>query len=259
MHLKMNKYKGICFSDLTASFALFLFLVGACLSLLSYLGVAQAQAEASDFTFEVPKVALAGVPFEQTIQATEAPAGPLELRVGDETYMVEPQTFGAAEEGIVSEATVEDIVVPGTGEFTMTLSREGQVLSEGTSDAIYGWLSVLPALIAIAMALLTRQVVPSLFLGVAMGAWMTYGLSVPGLWFGLLDTMQVYVLEALVPPDGDKGHISIVIFTLMMGGAHRHYLPQRRRTRYRGAHQPTRQQPPPGSALDQRLGLRHLF
>ena len=217
-HIKMNKYKRTWFSDLTASFALFLFLVGACLSLLPYLGVAQAQSEASDFSLEVPKVALAGVPFEQTIQATEAPVGPLELRVGDETYTVEPQAFGGIDSGIVSEATVEDIVVPSTGEFTMTLSREGQVLSEGTSSAIYGWLSVLPALIAIAMALLTRQVVPSLFLGVAMGAWMTYGLSIPGLWFGLLDTMQVYVLEALVPPDGDKGHISIVIFTLMMGG-----------------------------------------
>ncbi len=192
--------------------------VVAALGFLFYLSLAQAQTQANDYSFEAPKVALAGVPFEQTVRVTEPPGGPLELRVGDQTYPIEPQMFESADSGIVSEATVEDIVVPSTGSFSMTLSRDGQVLSEASSQAIYGWLSVLPALIAIGMALISRQVVPSLFLGIAMGAWMTYGLSVPGLWFGLLDTMQVYVLEALVPPDGDKGHISIVIFTLMMGG-----------------------------------------
>jgi Na+/H+ antiporter NhaC len=61
-------------------------------------------------------------------------------------------------------------------------------------------------------------VIPSLFLGIVLGAWFTYGLSIPGLWFGLLDTIQIYVLEALVPPDGSKSHMQIVIFTLMMGG-----------------------------------------
>ena len=213
MTYKKTRY----FAPLTA-FSLCLAMSATLLSLLPYLGLAEAQTQPSDFSFDAPKVALAGVPFEQTVRATEPPGGALELRVGDESYPITPDMFGAVEDGIISEATVEDIVVPSTGDFTMSLTRNGNTLSEASSNAIYGWLSILPALLAIVIALVSRQVVPSLFLGVALGAWMTYGLSVPGLWFGLLDTMQVYVLEALVPPDGDKGHISIVIFTLMMGG-----------------------------------------
>ncbi len=206
------------FSDAIASFALCLIMVTALLSLLPYLGVAQAQAQPPNYSFEAPKVALAGVPFEQTIRASVPPSDPLELRVGDQTFTVQPQAFSNVEDGIVSEATVEEIVVPSRGAFDMSLSLGGETISEASFQAIFGWLSILPALLAITIALVSRQVIPSLFFGIALGAWMTYGLSIPGLWFGLLDTMQVYVLEALVPPSGDKGHISIVIFTLMMGG-----------------------------------------
>ena len=213
----VNRYRKTRRTEITP-FVLGFIAIAALFSLLPYLGVVQAQTQPSDYSFEAPKVALAGVPFSQTVQVTEPPQTPLELRVGDETYTIEPQAFGSVESGIVSEAEVEDIVVPSTGSATMSLRQGGQTLSEATFPTIYGWLSILPALLAIVIALASRQVVPSLFLGVALGAWMTYGLSIPGIWFGLLDTMQVYVLEALVPPDGDKGHISIVIFTLMMGG-----------------------------------------
>ncbi|CAM4086166.1 hypothetical protein [Palleronia rufa] len=37
----------------------------------------------------------------------------------------------------------------------------------------------------------TRQAIPSLFLGVVLGAWFTCGMSVPGIWSGLLDTIQI--------------------------------------------------------------------
>ena len=213
----MNRYRDHT-ADFINAFALCLLVTSALFSLLSYAGVARAQTEASDVALAVPKVALAGVPFELPVRATEPPQGPLELKVGENTYTVAPDDFSSVESGIVSEAAFEDVVVPSTGAFSMTLSQGGQTITEASSQAIYGWLSVLPALLAITIALVSRQVVPSLFFGVALGAWMTYGLSLAGIWFGLLDTMQVYVLEALVPPSGDKGHMSIVIFTLMMGG-----------------------------------------
>ncbi len=75
------------------------------------------------------------------------------------------------------------------------------------------WLSIIPAFVAIVAALAFRQVVAALFLGIWIGAWITYG-SLAGAWFGLLDTVQVYVLEALA----DADHAAIIIFTLMIGG-----------------------------------------
>ncbi len=77
-----------------------------------------------------------------------------------------------------------------------------------------GWLSILPPLIAIGMALVFKRVVPSLFLGVWVGAWIAAGLSVSGLFTGLLDSLEIYILGALA----DSSHASIIIFSLMIGG-----------------------------------------
>ncbi len=75
------------------------------------------------------------------------------------------------------------------------------------------WLSLLPALVAIAVALAFRQVIAALFLGVWFGAWLVVG--GPMGWFtGLFATVETYVLAALT----DEGHAAIIIFTLMIGG-----------------------------------------
>ncbi|MDT7857435.1 Na+/H+ antiporter NhaC family protein [Rubrivirga sp. S365] len=77
-----------------------------------------------------------------------------------------------------------------------------------------GWLAILPALIAIAAALLFRQVIAALFLGVWLGAWIVTGDLATGWFTGLFATVQVYVLAALA----DADHAAIIIFTLMIGG-----------------------------------------
>lgn len=81
-----------------------------------------------------------------------------------------------------------------------------------------GWVSLLPPIVAIGIALAFRQVIPALFIGVWFGAWVAEGLTIPGLWVGLLDVPNVWVLEAIAPPDGDTSHASIVVFTILIGG-----------------------------------------
>ncbi|MCH7976711.1 MAG: Na+/H+ antiporter NhaC family protein [Bacteroidetes bacterium] len=76
-----------------------------------------------------------------------------------------------------------------------------------------GWLSILPALFAIALSLVFRQVVVSLFVGVWVGAWIVTG-SVFGFVTGLWSTMDTYILDALANSD----HAAIIIFSLMIGG-----------------------------------------
>ena len=77
-----------------------------------------------------------------------------------------------------------------------------------------GWLSILPALLAIVVALAFRQVVAALFFGVWVGAWIATGELATGWFTGLFDTLQVYVLGALA----DADHAAIILFTLMIGG-----------------------------------------
>lgn len=85
---------------------------------------------------------------------------------------------------------------------------------ETVPQAAGSWISVLPPVLTIAVALAFKRVLPALFLGVWMGAWAINDFGPLALWTGLLDTYQVYVANALSNPD----HTAIVLFSLMVGG-----------------------------------------
>lgn len=96
-------------------------------------------------------------------------------------------------------------------------------LSDGTGDGpnrlrrIPLWLSILPPLIAILLALLFKEVIISLFVGIWAGAFIAGGLRFEG-FLGvikaLLQTIEKYVINAL----NDSGHLSIIVFSLLVGG-----------------------------------------
>ena len=79
------------------------------------------------------------------------------------------------------------------------------------------WLSILPPLVAIVLALIFREVVVSLFVGIFLGAAILgfYNQeSVVGIFSGFLRVLDTYVLAAL--NDGD--HLAIILFSLLIGG-----------------------------------------
>ncbi|MPY82487.1 MAG: Na+/H+ antiporter NhaC family protein [Actinophytocola sp.] len=76
------------------------------------------------------------------------------------------------------------------------------------------WVSILPPLLAIVLALLTRQIIPALLAGIWLGGWLLAGLSFTGLGTSLLDTIGVHIINSLTDPD----HMKIIVFTLMIGG-----------------------------------------
>lgn len=86
--------------------------------------------------------------------------------------------------------------------------------SETAPAAAGSWLSILPPLLAILFALLFKRVIPALFLGLWLGTWIISDFSLVGLWTGLLDSFQVYVLNAFADPD----HAAIILFSMMIGG-----------------------------------------
>jgi Na+/H+ antiporter NhaC len=74
-----------------------------------------------------------------------------------------------------------------------------------------GWLSLLPPLVAIALALITREVILSLFAGVWLGALLLVGFNPVSATMMSLDT---FILEPLT----DADHMAIILFSLMLGG-----------------------------------------
>ena len=74
----------------------------------------------------------------------------------------------------------------------------------------HGWLSVLPPLIAIGLALVARQVVLALLLGVWVGAVIIHGDPLTA----FLRLGDHYLVDALA----DRSHASIVLFSTILGG-----------------------------------------
>jgi len=76
------------------------------------------------------------------------------------------------------------------------------------------WLSIVPPLLAISIALLFRQVIPALFTGLVFGVWIISGLSFQGLFMAPLTTLEVFAVKAMADPD----HVSVILFSFMIGG-----------------------------------------
>gem|GEM_PF-36478 len=76
------------------------------------------------------------------------------------------------------------------------------------------WVSILPPLAAIAIALLFRQVLLALFIGVWMGAWLAAGAGFGAVFTSFFTAATDYVVPSVADPD----HVSILIFTLLIGG-----------------------------------------
>ncbi|MGD9899680.1 MAG: Na+/H+ antiporter NhaC family protein, partial [Calditrichaceae bacterium] len=76
---------------------------------------------------------------------------------------------------------------------------------------IPGWLSLLPPIIAIILALVTRQVLIALFAGVWIGAVFIYDYN---LFTGFLYSLTEYIAKAPADPE----RTSILIFSLTLGG-----------------------------------------
>ncbi len=79
------------------------------------------------------------------------------------------------------------------------------------------WLSVLPPLVAILLALIFREVISSLFAGVWTGAFIAGGMRIESPYYFLMsfaEVAQKYVVAAL----NDSGHLSIIVFSMLIGG-----------------------------------------
>ena len=80
------------------------------------------------------------------------------------------------------------------------------------------WMSVLPPLVAIVLALLLKETISSLFIGILTGTVLMalYGGARPveALGGGLLRVADTYILGSLY----DDDHVTIIVFTLLIGG-----------------------------------------
>ncbi len=190
-------------------------IVAASLALVAVTCLAgdRAIAQSAPADVAIPDVALAGVAhrFAVTMAAGD-PRSVVEYRV----FVDGRERTGGVlrvrdEAGAALDAIEIPDVVLDTGAHTVAIDIDGERI-EHEVRAIPGWLSLLPPLLAIVLAIAVREVVLALVSGVFLGALVSTG------WNPLtavLRTVDHHVVNAVA----DTGHASILVFSLMLGGA----------------------------------------
>jgi len=122
-------------------------------------------------------------------------------------------------------ALLPDISIDREGRLLFFQVEEQQVLYHAALQAdntlrirrIPLWLSVMPPVIAILLALIFKEVILSLFIGIWTGAFIAGGMRIESLYYFMLSIWRVvekYMVNALV----DSGHMSVIIFSLLISG-----------------------------------------
>ena len=172
-----------------------------CALTLSFVDILHSQ----EFELDAPPAILKGIPFMLTvsIQGT-LDTVPVIVRLGDGTVLSDSVLLP------LETLSLRDVIVSSRDQLPIRV-EVGSVSQELSRPLLPAWFSILPPLIAIALALTLHEVVTSLFVGVWLGCFLLAGYNP---FAALLMTIDQYVAPALA----DSDHASIVIFSLLLGG-----------------------------------------
>lgn len=148
---------------------------------------------------------LAGSPVRLVVTVEDPPTRTLRVAVFEDGKQRASLDLAAGE----NRVELPDLSLD-AGHHTIAL-RSGTISAETRFLALPGWLSIAPPLIAIALALLFKDVLLALFLGVFSGALLLTGGDPIGAFARSADR---YVKPALANPD----HAAILIFSTLLGG-----------------------------------------
>ncbi|GAB4297214.1 MAG: Na+/H+ antiporter NhaC family protein [Ignavibacteriaceae bacterium] len=153
--------------------------------------------------FDFPSLVLENVEFHFSASGLPEELDSLEINLTDgekhKNYTI-PVNQGVADTGIIIE---------GAGKFKINFSGFPTANSEIRS--IPGLLSIIPPLVAILLALILRQVIVSLLLGVYIGAIFVYDYNP---FIAILRVIDSYIINAVA----ETSHVQIIVFTLLFGG-----------------------------------------
>ena len=160
----------------------------------------------NDITNDAPKILLKDVNFNISFTGSFNVDDSFSLNSSGKTYY----PFDVNSQKI----KFKDINTNVLGNTSFSLEKNSVTIHELKKYVIRPWVSILPPLIAIALAFLTRSIVPSLFIAIWFGSWAVNGLTFGGIFTGLLDSFNVFILNTIL----DRDHAIIALFTLMLGG-----------------------------------------
>ncbi len=126
---------------------------------------------------------------------------------------------------LVHDSLIELAVLNGVAKFDYKFS-EKETLSIKIAKFSWSkevipiplWMSILPPLIAILMALIFREVFSALFVGLLVGTTIIYYYQGATFFIAIFHGLFAIVDNYILPSMSDKGHLSIIIFSMLIGG-----------------------------------------
>ena len=150
-------------------------------------------------TFSVPSAVLKGIPFSIEWEGYSPQSSEI------------IQIYGVEGAPVTITPGAETVSVRKLDHAPIVIKSEQRVFTETTPAVIPGWLSLAPPLIAIVLALLTKEMLLSLFAGIWAGVTILASYNPIKGFYGALDT---YVVESIANP----GHATIILFSFGFGG-----------------------------------------
>ncbi|MCZ7603772.1 MAG: Na+/H+ antiporter NhaC family protein [Melioribacteraceae bacterium] len=151
---------------------------------------------------EVPKFSLTKISFPIQIKNLPDSAHSKLIVLDSDKKVIEEFSVTASEH-------VYKLTLQNAGTYEVIVSND-EVISKKVR-VIPGWLSIIPPLLAILLALILRQVLVSLAAGIFVGAIVIYDYNPLTALLRFTDTI---IINSLIDPD----HMFIIVFTLLIGG-----------------------------------------
>ena len=125
---------------------------------------ANANSNEAALQLEVPELALTGVTAIITVSGAIA-GEQVSITTGDNEYRVNADASG--------EALFEAVTFADSGSHSVSVTTMSGVVAAADVRVLPGWVSVMPPLVAILVALTIRNVIPALLVGLWFGAPMS--------------------------------------------------------------------------------------
>ena len=166
------------------------------------------------FEIGAPDLVLAGIPFTARVEAVDD-QGALLADYQEEVILLQPgrgprQGLRLSVKFDRGRALVKDLTISTAG-LSKIIVEDARTSSSVEIRCVPGILSVLPPLLAIALALVFRHVIISLFAGIWLGSIILFDYRVLAGFFHVLDYFLINALR-------DISHMQIIVFSMLFGG-----------------------------------------
>ncbi len=165
------------------------------------------QISGNNYSIKLQKIIIQNIPVDISITPDNVTDKlyPVKVFFNDSAFSLSPE--GNSYSFKYSFSHKEDVII-----------RVGSTIYEKAVTPVPLWMSIIPPLIAILMALLFREVYSALFMGLLAGTTILYFYQGESLFIAIFSGLYSIIDSYIVKSMSDTGHISIILFSMMIGG-----------------------------------------